>query len=146
MRRGEHGVWVDEVRTDDRTRQRVRGVQPVVQQMAKANRRRETGAEARLWGALRGRRCDDLKFRRQHALGPYILDFYCAERRLVVEVDGSVHDGEDARAQDQTRTDHLTACGLHVLRLPNAAVMNDLATVLETIRATAERLAPADTE
>ena len=60
--------------------------------LARSFRRVSTGAEAALWKVLRGRRLGGLKFRRQHPVDGFMVDFYCAERRLIVEVDGSIHD------------------------------------------------------
>jgi len=98
---------------------------------ARALRRRETTAEAILWGALRGRQVGGLKFRRQQPAGPFVLDFFCAERALVVEVDGGIHEGQTE--QDTFRTDYLTAHGLRVLRFRNEEIMGDLAGVLRRI-------------
>ncbi|MEJ0064477.1 MAG: endonuclease domain-containing protein [Caulobacteraceae bacterium] len=66
-------------------------------------RKNLTPPEARLWQALRGRALDGLKFRRQHPIGPFILDFYCVSARLAVEVDGSVHTLGDNPARDDSR-------------------------------------------
>ena len=97
-------------------------------------RRHPTPSEARLWEALRGRKLG-VKFRRQHPLGSFIADFYCASRRLVVEVDGSVHEGEAQRCYDALRSESLKR-GFHVrvLRLPAGLVMGDLAGALARIR------------
>jgi very-short-patch-repair endonuclease len=96
-------------------------------------RRGMTPAEDILWDALRGRRLNSLKFRRQHPLDRFILDFYCIERRLVVEVDGAVHKSPDQSARDEERTVWLNAQGIRVLRVTNAEVDNDLTGVLRRI-------------
>ncbi len=62
-----------------------------MKQLARKLRIQQTDAEIKLWDALRNRQVSGLKFRRQHFIGPYILDFYCPERRLVIEVDGGQH-------------------------------------------------------
>jgi very-short-patch-repair endonuclease len=100
----------------------------------RATRRRSaTPAEAALWGALRGRQLAGAKFRRQHPRGRFILDFYCAEAHLVIEVDGGVHDEPDQAAYDRVRTEHLVAGGLRVMRVTNREVLTDLAGVLRRI-------------
>jgi len=86
--------------------------------------------EARLWLSLRGRRLDGLKFRRQHPIGPYILDFYCAAAKLAVEVDGAIHDVEDQIRHDQRRTTWLAQRGVRVIRLRPADVKDEIEGVL----------------
>ena len=83
-----------------------------------------TDAERKLWYALRDRRFRDLKFRRQHPLPPYTLDFYCAAAQLVVEVDGGQH--AEATARDEKRTAFLEQHGLTVLRFWNNEVLQNL--------------------
>ncbi len=95
-----------------------------------------TPAEERLWNSLRDRRLRGLKFRAQHALDRFVLDFYCASARLVVEVDGAVHDGQVER--DHARTATLEAHGLHVLRFHNKEIMTDLPAVLLRIAEAAQ--------
>ena len=116
-----------------RHRERVRGVEPIVQQAAETLRKQPTPAEAALWQALRGRRCAGMKFRRQHAVGPFILDFYCAEAHLVVEVDGTIHDSPDVKEHDALRSEHLERYGYRVLRVRNEDVIADLPGVLAMI-------------
>jgi very-short-patch-repair endonuclease len=99
---------------------------------SRALRRQATNAELALWGELRGRRLDGLKFRRQHPLGPYVVDFCCPEQRLIVEVDGEVHDLQ--REYDDARTAYLAAISYHVIRFTNTQVFSDLGSVLTTIR------------
>jgi very-short-patch-repair endonuclease len=92
-----------------------------------------TVAEERLWDALHGRRLNGLKFRRQHPVDQFILDFYCVEQRLAVEVDGGIHATLDQSAHDEERTAWLNAQGIRVLRVTNNEVENDLAGVLGRI-------------
>src|SRR4051812_36794529 len=80
---------------------------------ARGLRRDLTPAERALWAALRGRQLGGMKFRRQHLVGPYILDFCCPDHRLVVEVDGGVH--EQQADYDESRTEHLNTYGYRVL-------------------------------
>ncbi|QQS54191.1 MAG: endonuclease domain-containing protein [Candidatus Competibacteraceae bacterium] len=93
-----------------------------------------TPAEIRLWQALKHRQLDGLKFRRQPSIGPFIADFYCPAAKLVIELDGSVHDSEIAQQQDAERTAYLVSLGLRVVRLANREVMENLAGVLSEIR------------
>ena len=100
---------------------------------ARALRQRSTPAEDKLWEALRGRRLGGLKFRRQHPIGPFVLDVFCVERQLVVEVDGSIHRTPDQVAYDIARTGYLTDRGLNVLRFTNDEVERNLPGVLSRI-------------
>jgi very-short-patch-repair endonuclease len=93
-------------------------------------RRVPTPAEAELWKLLRGSTLG-VKFRRQHAIGQFVIDFYCAAARLVVEVDGESHDGRDE--DDAARTQYLEAHGLRVLRFSNEEVLLRLDEVAERI-------------
>ncbi len=117
-----------------RTAKRVRGVPRPVAEASQNLRRRMTPAERALWKSLRDRRLDDLKFRRQYALGSYILDFCCPSHRLVIEVDGSVHDEPEQRARDEARSELLAAFGYRVLRFRNDEVLGEHETVLNRIR------------
>ncbi|MFN8591693.1 MAG: endonuclease domain-containing protein [Thermomicrobiales bacterium] len=98
----------------------------------------QTPAEETLWQALRNRKLAGLKFRRQHPIGPFMADFCCPDRRLIIELDGSVH----ARMQeeDSAREAILVAAGYTVLRFDNGAVAEDLSAVLNAILTTAEGL------
>ena len=97
---------------------------------ARSMRRAPTEAEDRLWGALRDRRLDGLKFRRQVPIGAFIVDFVCMEAKLIVEVDGVQH-AESAR--DMARDAELEARGFRVLRFWNDDVMRDLDATCATI-------------
>ncbi|WP_374388952.1 endonuclease domain-containing protein [Brevundimonas sp.] len=101
---------------------------------ARALRRKLTLPEVLVWQALRGRRLDGLRFRRQHPIGPYILDFYCEEAKLAVEIDGQGHEHPDAYRHDECRTSWLTLRGIEVLRTPARDVLVDLSAVLDHIR------------
>ena len=104
---------------------------------ARVLRRITPPPEARLWSRLRGKRLRGLKFRRQHPIGPFILDFYCAEARLAVEVDGQGHDHPDRIAQDRRRTAWLHDQGVRVIRLAAESVRVELDGVLDFIASTA---------
>lgn len=87
-----------------------------------------------LWQHLRNRKCGGLKFRRQQCFGPYILDFYCPEQRLGVELDGGQHDDPDVRARDEARGAFLAGEGKRTLRFWNHQIRENLAGVVERIR------------
>lgn len=89
---------------------------------ARRGRREQTNAEARLWSAFRDRRFAGIKMRRQHAIGPYVVDFACVALRLVIEVDGRNHAREEQAAFDAQRTAFLENAGWRVARITNADV------------------------
>lgn len=103
---------------------------------ARRLRRDQTPAEARLWSLLRGRRLAGIKFRRQVPVERYIADFVCTEARLIVELDGRVHDDEEAQLRDIERTAVLESCGYFLIRFPNEVVFNDPGRVCEAIVST----------
>ena len=108
-------------------------------QRARRLRRRLSLPEVLLWQRLRRRGVADLHFRRQHPIGPYVLDFYCDEFRLAVEVDGQAHDHPDRIVYDQRRTDWLNRQGVWVVRLAARTVLSDMDGALGFIRRTVGR-------
>ncbi|HVZ99947.1 MAG TPA: DUF559 domain-containing protein [Caulobacterales bacterium] len=96
---------------------------------AKRNRGDPTSTEARMWALLRDRRYRAFKFRRQHAIGPYVVDFACVAERLVIEVDGPSHDRADQRAFDAERTAFLERAGWRVVRMSTADVYAGIANI-----------------
>jgi len=118
---------------------RIRGTHQEIEEAARRLRQELTPAESILWQALRGHQLDGLKFRCQHPVGRFILDFYCPSAKLVIEVDGGIHDQQ--QVYDQARTEKLEAFGYRVLRFTNDQVMKDLSAVLEQI-SQAARSAP----
>ena len=94
-----------------------------------------TTAEAMLWRVLQGSKLAGRKFRRQHGIGAYIVDFYCPGEKLVVELDGAGHFTASGEAKDVERTAYLTRLGLQVLRFENKAVLEQLDGVLAGIEA-----------
>ena len=92
--------------------------------LARHFRKNLTDAEVRLWVRLKGKR-GDLHFRRQHATGKYIVDFYCPAVKLIVEVDGLIHDQPSVAARDAVRSTWLESQGFHIYRLTGADVMRD---------------------
>lgn len=83
---------------------------------------------------LRGRRLENRKFRRQYSVGYFVLDFYCPEERLAVEVDGNVHDSDETQAYDAHRTQAIKSLEINVIRYKNEEVLGDLSTVLKRIK------------
>ena len=94
-----------------------------------------TPAEKLLWTRLRSKQCHSFKFRRQHAIGPFIVDFFCPEQLLVVEIDGDVHAEKTQRTKDWKRERYLRSLGLQVIRYTNHEVLNNLEGVLEHLLA-----------
>ncbi len=92
-----------------------------------------TPAEALLWTQLQSRQIAGRKFRRQHSVGPYVLDFYCPREKLAVELDGAAHDHEQAVERDETRTRHLVSLGIRVVRFENRDVLSNMEGVLRMI-------------
>ena len=104
---------------------------PKMQQRAGELRQNQTEAEAKLWSRLRAHRMAGVQFRRQHAIGNYIVDFCSPRRKLVIELDGSQH--LDQAEYDLKRTQYLEAKGYRVLRSWNRDVMSNIDAVLNTI-------------
>jgi very-short-patch-repair endonuclease len=92
---------------------------------ARALRRKMTLPEVVLWTALRKARLGRLRFRRQHPLGPYILDFYCSSARLAIEVDGAAHERDEQAQHDAQRTAWLAKRGVRVIRFSAKDVLKD---------------------
>jgi very-short-patch-repair endonuclease len=99
---------------------------------ARQLRRNLSLPEGLLWRALR-RKPSSIKFRRQHPLGTYVLDFYCAQAKLAVEVDGLAHELGDRPERDATRDVFVRAQGIEVLRIPAADVLKSPEEVAEAI-------------
>ena len=93
-----------------------------------------TPAEARLWTLLKGSGLDGRKFRRQHSVGRYILDFYCPSEKLAVELDGEGHFTLPAVSYDANRRRYLERCGIRVIRFENELVFRSEEWVLDQIR------------
>ena len=110
---------------------RIRGTTREIEEAARRLCQQLTPAESTLWQALRGRQLQGLKFRCQHPVGRFIVDFYCPSLKLVIEVDGGIHDRQ--QVYDRARTEHLETFGYRVLRFNNDEVLKDLSAVLEKI-------------
>ena len=110
------------------------GKNPSLPKLARELRRDATAAEKILWECLRRRQFMGLKFRRQHPLGSnYIADFYCAEARVAVELDGSVHNSARSHWADGIRHRQIQLAGVRVLRFRNEQIVGDLEGVLKQI-------------
>jgi very-short-patch-repair endonuclease len=101
---------------------------------ARKLRKSVTSAEERAWWLLRNRRLSGLKFRRQHPVGKCVVDFYCSQARLAVELDGSVHAQPGQTKKDVAKDVYLRRMGIRVLRLPNGMVMEDPEAFLRRVR------------
>jgi|SRR3989344_5066679 len=95
-------------------------------------RQDQTKTEEKLWWYLRGQKLG-VKFKRQHSVGGYILDFYCPEKKLIIELDGGVHNKEESREYDAVRDKYFTDLDYKVLRFKNNEVESDIEGVLEKI-------------
>lgn len=111
---------------------------------AKAFRNALTPPEPRLWLHLKERKLRGLRFRKQHPIGPYILDFFCAEAALAVEVDGSSHDHPERAEHDRRRTVWLRGRGIRVVRVAARDVLGELEGVLGFIARVCEERLPIE--
>ncbi len=106
---------------------------------ARALRGNATDAERALWQRIRGQRLG-VRFRRQRVVEPFILDFYCVELKLAVELDGGQHNDEDGRSDDAARTKFLEVSGIAVVRYWNNDVLANIDSVLMYLCSEIERL------
>lgn len=109
---------------------------------ARKLRRTLTLPEVILWQAIRGRKLGGVRFRRQHPVGPYVLDFYCEGARLAVEVDGVSHEHPDRIRHDARRTAWLNLRGITVYRIAARDVLGNLEGVLVSLKARTTRALP----
>ena len=107
-------------------------------------RKSSTDAERKLWTALRNRRFRGQKFRRQHPVDPYVLDFYCEHLKLAVELDGGSHVTEAGRAHDQQRSHYLARQGIRVIRISNYEMLMHTETLLNWLWHQLEKLDSGD--
>lgn len=103
---------------------------------ARALRCSPNAAEQALWSVLKGRALEGHKFTRQMPIGPYVADFVCRARNVVIELDGSQH--SERAAHDRARDEYMMACGYSVFRVPSASVLGDRAAVCDSILAVLE--------
>jgi very-short-patch-repair endonuclease len=100
---------------------------------ARELRREQTPAEKKIWARVRNHQLANLPIRRQHPIGPYVVDFCCEPARVVIEIDGDSHFESEQKAFDAQRTAWLEECGYRVLRFTNIEVHRSLEAVLQAI-------------
>ena len=108
------------------------GASPMIFELAKKLRNNVTSTEMILWGRLK-EYFPHLKFRRQHPISIYIADFYCHSKKLIIELDGSIHKMQDVKSHDKIRQKDLENLGLRVIRFTNNDISNNLEASLEII-------------
>lgn len=106
---------------------------PIFKQRRRELRLNQTEAEKIFWRHLRNRQLYGMKFFRQFSVGPYILDFYCPQLRLAIELDGGQHTGDNEREYDAARSAYLQAQGINVMRFWNHEVLNQTKSVLRKV-------------
>ena len=110
------------------------GASKIIFDNAKELRKNMTNAEKTLWNFLKVKP-NGHKFRRQHPFGNYIADFYCHKLKLVIELDGSIHDNEEVKLNDEVRQKLIEEDGVTVIRFTNSQILNDITNVLKVIHA-----------
>lgn len=110
------------------------GASAATLQKAKELRKSCTPAEGKLWAVLQNKKLNGYKFRRQHPIYRYIADFYCHELRLVIELDGEVHEGLEQQEHDINRDAVIKEFDIRILRFRNQEILNDLPKALEQVR------------
>ena len=106
---------------------------PAMKQMRRKLRRNQTDAERFFWAKVRSRQFFGLKFFRQYSFGPYILDFYCPEKKLAVELDGGQHNLSVEKEYDAARTNYLNAQAVEVVRFWNNDILIEIDAVLASL-------------
>lgn len=100
---------------------------------ARELRREQTPAEKKIWARVRNHQLMNLPIRRQHPIGPYVVDFCCEPAKVIIEIDGDSHCEPEQKAFDAQRTTWLEECGYHVIRFTNIEVHRNLEVVLQAI-------------
>jgi len=106
---------------------------PEFKGIRKKLRNNSTKTEMLLWKRLQGSQLDGMKFRRQHSIGRFIVDFYCPDARIAVELDGSVHGSQKQRERDKRKQEYIEGLGIKVLRFFNDDVLSNMQGVLLAI-------------
>ena len=109
---------------------------------ARTLRRKQTWAEKLMWSWLRNRRFNGWKFRRQHPIGPFYIDFFCEDARVAIELDGFGHAFPDKALRDQERERFLNRLGIKVLRYPNARLRREAQVIRDALYRVLEERAP----
>jgi very-short-patch-repair endonuclease len=108
-------------------------VHPAILARARELRRPMTPQEAKLWSRLRGKQLYGIKFRRQHPIFRFVLDFFCYQHQLVIEIDGGHHADPDQQNYDEARTEWLEEHGMRVIRFTNRDIDTNIEGVLQEI-------------
>ncbi len=109
---------------------------------ARRLRQKDSLAEARVWSMVRSGRLDGLKFRREHPVGPYFVDFACEKLQLVIEIDGKVHELDDVVLNDHLRQEEIETLGWTVLRFTNEQVLGEPHLLTDAVRQHAKLAGP----
>ena len=121
------------------------GSNPFAFEKAKEFRNKMTYVESVLWESLRNNQLLGLKFRRQHPISRFVVDFYCHKYKLVIELDGNIHELPDIKINDKNREDELKAIGLNILRFRNTEIIENLKASLEKIKETIDQIIQKNT-
>jgi len=105
-------------------------------------RKKMTVSERLLWDKIRNRRINGLKFRRQHPIHLYIADFYCHEKKLIIEIDGGIHKSDDIKENDQNRSAELDRLGISVIRFTNEEILGNIDQVINNLKIFISQLPP----
>ncbi len=116
------------------------GAKPDLFIYAREMRKNPTEAEKKLWEYLRQLRSDGIIFRRQHPIDIFIVDFYCHDLKLVIEVDGEIHDINEHKIYDEGRSGELERYGITIIRFKNHEILNDIPMVMNKINYTIKQL------
>jgi len=109
------------------------GTSPEIMERAKALRKNLTSTESKIWNVVNKRQIKGMYFRRQHPINRFIADFYCHEKRLVIEIDGGIHLAKTQKERDEGRDYFMNQLGLTVIRFTNGQVEGDLQEVAKSI-------------
>lgn len=115
------------------------GAPALIHKQAKELRGRETKAEKILWSFLSNRKLN-VKFRRQHPISQFIVDFYCHELKLIIEADGEIHLRKEQQEYDEMRDEHLKNFGLHLIRFNNSQILKHPELVINRIQKEIQQL------
>jgi very-short-patch-repair endonuclease len=113
---------------------------PKLKELARQLRNNSTKSEIRLWFYLKNKKMIGYDFHRQKPIGNFILDFYCVELMLAIELDGLSHEFEEVQKKDLVKTEFLHSCGITLLRFNDSEVMNDIDNVIRSIEHTIENI------
>jgi len=113
-------------------------MKPTKKAFARILRKDQTDCEKKMWSLLRGRKLCGLKFRRQHVIEGFVVDFFCHDHKLALEIDGGIHIGR--KDYDDARNEILLSEGITLIRIPNSAVKNSPASVLRIIEKHTKKL------